>query len=253
MARPAPPFGLLFRRIKARNDRMQSCGRGTSGAVWQGRSMKEPEPPHSIVYVIDDDVSVRNSLSNLFRSVDLAVEVFDSPASFLQRKFPDVASCLVLDIRMPGSSGLDFQTELRKVNINIPIIFLTGHGDVQMSVQAMKAGAIDFLTKPYRDQDILDAVVAALERDRKRRENAMVALDLRRRFQTLSKREQEIMALVTSGLLNKQAAAEAGISETTVKIHRSNVMQKMRARSFAELVRMADTLQIRTKNPTEHT
>ena len=210
--------------------------------------MKEAQPQQSIVYVVDDDVSVRNSLSNLFRSVDLPVEVFSSPASFLQRKLLEVASCLVLDIRMPGSSGLDFQTELRNVGIKIPIIFLTAHSDVQMSVQAMKAGAIDFLTKPYRDQDILDAVVAALERDQKRRESDITASDLRARFETLSKREQEIMALVTSGLMNKQAATEAGISETTVKIHRGNVMQKMRAKSFAELVRMADTLQIRRED-----
>jgi FixJ family two-component response regulator len=211
--------------------------------------MQEAALPQSIVYVVDDDVSVRNSLSNLFRSVDLPVEVFGSPASFLERELPDVASCLVLDIRMPGSSGLDFQAELRNVGIKIPIIFLTGHGDVKMSVQAMKAGAIDFLMKPYRDQEILDAVVAALERDRRRRENDMAALDLKRRFKTLSNREQEIMALVTSGLMNKQAAAEAGISETTVKIHRGNVMQKMRAKSFADLVRMADTLGIRREEP----
>jgi FixJ family two-component response regulator len=216
--------------------------------------MNEAELPQSIVYVIDDDVSVRNSLSNLFRSVELPVEVFNSPASFLQRELPNVASCIILDIRMPGLSGLDVQTELSRVGIKIPIIFLTGHGDVQMSVQALKAGAIDFLTKPYRDQDVLDAVVAALERDRKRRENDMAASDLRRRFETLSKREQEIMAFVTSGLMNKQAAVEAGISETTVKIHRGNVMQKMRAKSFAELVRMADTLQIRrAKSQTDHT
>jgi FixJ family two-component response regulator len=215
--------------------------------------MKEAAPPRTIVYVVDDDVSVRNSLSNLFRSVDLAVEVFGSPASFLQRELPDVASCLVLDIRMPGSSGLDFQTELRNVGIEIPIIFLTAHGDVKMSVHAMKAG-VDFLTKAYRDQEILDAVVAALERDRRRRENDIAALDLRRRFKALSNREQEIMALVTSGLMNKQAAAEAGISETTVKIHRGNVMQKMHATSFADLVRMADTLQIRrSKSQNDHT
>ncbi len=207
--------------------------------------MKEVEQLHSIVYVVDDDVSVRNSLSNLFRSVDLPVEVFGTPASFLARQLPDIASCLVLDIRMPGSSGLDFQNELRNAGCKMPIIFLTGHGDVQMSVKAMKAGAIDFLTKPYRDQDILDAVVAALERDRKRRESDTTALELRTRFETLSKREQEIMALVTGGLMNKQAAVEAGISETTVKIHRGNVMQKMRAKSFAELVRMADTLHVR--------
>lgn len=217
--------------------------------------MKEAHPlPQSIVYIVDDDVSVRNSLSNLFRSVDQPVEVFGSPASFLQREFPDVASCIVLDIRMPGSSGLDFQIELRKAGIRFPIIFLTAYGDVKMSVQAMKSGAIDFLTKPYRDQDVLDAVVAALERDRKRRENEMAAVELRTRFATLSKREREVMALVTSGLMNKQAAAEAGISETTVKIHRGNVMQKMRAKSFAELVMMADTLQIRrTKLKTDHT
>ena len=216
--------------------------------------MEEAQRPGSIVYIVDDDVSVRNSLSNLFRSIDLSVEAFDSPTSFLQRELLDVASCIVLDIRMPGSSGLDFQTELRRFGVKIPIIFLTAHADVQMSVQAMKAGAVDFLTKPYREQDILDAVVAALERDRKRRQNDMASLELRMRFETLSKREQEVMALVTSGLMNKQAAAEAGISETTVKIHRGNVMQKMGAKSFAELVRMADTLQIRrATSQTDHT
>jgi len=216
--------------------------------------MQERQRPQSIVYVVDDDISVRNSLSNLFRSVDLSVETFDSPAAFLQRERLDVASCIVLDIRMPGSSGLDFQAALRRSGIEIPIIFLTAYADIQMSVQAMKAGAIDFLTKPYRDQDLLDAVVAAIERDRHRRENQMAASKLRARFETLSKREQEIMALVTGGLMNKQAAVEAGISETTVKIHRGNVMQKMGAKSFAELVRRADTLQIaRAKRQADHT
>jgi FixJ family two-component response regulator len=216
--------------------------------------MQERQRPQSIVYVVDDDISVLNSLSNLFRSVDLSVETFDSPAAFLQRERLDVASCIVLDIRMPGSSGLDFQAALRRSGIEIPIIFLTAYADIQMSVQAMKAGAIDFLTKPYRDQDLLDAVVAAIERDRDRRENQMAASKLRARFETLSKREQEIMALVTGGLMNKQAAVEAGISETTVKIHRGNVMQKMGAKSFAELVRMADTLQIaRAKRQADHT
>jgi len=216
--------------------------------------MQERQRPQSIVYVVDDDISVRNSLSNLFRSVDLSVETFDSPAAFLQRERLDVASCIVLDIRMPGSSGLDFQAALRRSGIEIPIIFLTAYADIQMSVQAMKAGAIDFLTKPYRDQDLLDAVVAAIERDRDRRENQMAASKLRARFETLSKREQEIMALVTGGLMNKQGAVEAGISETTVKIHRGNVMQKMGAKSFAELVRMADTLQIaRAKRQADHT
>jgi FixJ family two-component response regulator len=199
----------------------------------------------SIVYIVDDDISVRNSLSNLFRSVDLSVETFDSPSSFLQRELLPVAGCIILDIRMPGSSGLEFQSALRKSDIRIPVIFLTGYGDVQMSVQAMKAGAIDFLTKPYREQDLLDAVVAALERDRERRKSEVAKSELHARFETLSKREQEIMALVTRGLMNKQAAVEAGISETTVKIHRGNVMQKMNARSFAELVRMADALQLR--------
>jgi len=216
--------------------------------------MEEAQRPRSIVYIVDDDVSVRNSLSNLFRSIDLSVDAFDSPTSFLQRELLEIPSCIVLDIRMPGSSGLDFQTELRRFGVKIPIIFLTAHADVQMSVQAMKAGAVDFLTKPYREQDILDAVVAALERDRKRRESDMASLELRTRFETLSKREQEVMALVTSSLMNKQAAAEAGISETTVKIHRGNVMQKMGAKSFAELVRMADTLQIRrATSQTDHT
>jgi FixJ family two-component response regulator len=207
--------------------------------------MKEAAPLRSIVYVVDDDASVRNSLSNLFRSVDLSVEVFNSSASFLRHELPDVESCIILDIRLPGSSGLDFQTELREAGIKIPIIFLTGHGDIKMSVQAMKAGAVDFLTKPYRDQDMLDAVRAALERDRKRLEVDQAAIELRTRFDRLSKREQEIMALVTSGLMNKQAAMKAGIAETTVKIHRSNVMQKMGAKSFAELVTMADHLKLR--------
>jgi FixJ family two-component response regulator len=220
---------------------------------WLERLMEE-QRPQSIVYVIDDDISVRDSLANLFRSIDLSVEAFDSPSGFLQRDLLNVASCIVLDIRMPGSSGLDFQAALRKTGINIPVIFLTGYADVQMSVQAMKAGAVDFLTKPYREQDLLDAVVAAVERDRERRENEMAASKLRERFETLSKREQEIMALVTSGLMNKQTAVEAGISETTVKIHRGNVMQKMGAKSFAELVRMADSLQIRrAKKPADHT
>jgi FixJ family two-component response regulator len=215
--------------------------------------MKAAQPPKSIVYVVDDDASVRNSLSNLFRSVDLVVEVFDSPKSFLERELADIVSCLVLDIRMPGLSGLDFQSDIRNAGIKIPVIFLTAHGDVKMSVQAMKAGAVDFLTKPYREQEILDAVSAALESDRKRRETEISDVDLRRRFETLSVREQEIMALVTSGLMNKQAAAEAGISETTVKIHRGNVMQKMSAKSFADLVRMAESLRIRRERSTNHT
>jgi FixJ family two-component response regulator len=199
----------------------------------------------SIVYVIDDDLSVRNSLANLFRSADLSVETFDSPAGFLRGELSDIPGCIVLDIRMPGSNGLDFQTQLRGIGIKFPIVFLTGHADIRMSVQAMKAGAVDFLTKPYREQDLLDAVVAALDRDRKRREAEMAAFEIRTRFATLTKREQEIMALVTSGLQNKQVAMEAGIAETTVKIHRANVMRKMHAKSFVDLIKMADTLKIR--------
>jgi FixJ family two-component response regulator len=208
------------------------------------RSMESRRQPNSIVYVIDDETSVRDSLSNLFRSVDQSVETFDSPSSFLQREHLQIPSCIILDIRMPGSSGMEFQSTLTKSYIKIPIIFLTAYGDVEMTVQAMKAGAVDFLTKPYREQDLLDAVVAALKRDRERRESEAVRNELHARFQTLSRREQEIMALVTRGLMNKQAAVKAGISETTVKIHRGNVMQKMNAKSF-ELVRMADTLRLR--------
>jgi FixJ family two-component response regulator len=212
--------------------------------------MKNAETPQFMVYVIDDDLSVRNSLANLFRSADLSVEVFDSPTAFLQSKLADAPGCIVLDVRMPGSNGLDFQDQLRGIGIEIPIVFLTGHADIQMSVQAMKAGAVDFLTKPYREQDIMDAVTAALGRDRRRREAEAAVAALRTRFATLTNREGEIMALVTRGLPNKQVAMEAGIAETTVKIHRANVMQKMSAKSFADLVKMADTLRIRRANST---
>ncbi len=201
-----------------------------------------------IVFVIDDDVSMREALVSLFRSVGLQVKEFASASELLQSKLPAVVSCLVLDIRLPGQSGLDLQTELAKADIRIPIIFITGYGDIPMSVRAMKAGAVDFLTKPFRDQDMLDAVTAALERDRKRREEEKTASHLRSLFGTLTPREQEIMVFVTAGLMNKQIAAEIGLSEITVKIHRGNVMKKMGARSLADLVRMAETLGIhRTK------
>lgn len=196
----------------------------------------------SIVYIIDDDASIREMLSSLFRSVGLRAEVFGSAADLLQSELPDVASCLVLDVRLPGLSGLDLQAELAAANIHTPIIFMTGHGDIPMSVRAMKAGAVDFLTKPFRDQDLLDAVTAALERDRKRRQHDKDVADLRLRFKSLTPREQQVMSLVTTGLMNKQAAAEVGLSEVTVKIHRGNVMRKMRARSLADLVRMAEVL-----------
>ena len=197
-----------------------------------------------IVFVVEDDASMCRALSNLFESVGLQVEVFGSASEMLQGKLPDVASCLVLDVRLPGLSGLDFQTELAKANIHIPIIFMTGHGDIPMSVRAMKGGAIDFLTKPFRDQDMLDAVVKAIEHDRERREADRIVTDVRTLFETLSTREREVMALVSSGLMNKQVAAELGLAEITVKIHRGHVMKKMGARSLADLLRQAELLGI---------
>jgi FixJ family two-component response regulator len=203
----------------------------------------------SIVFVIDDDASMRRALTNLFQSVGLGVEVFGSGAEMLQSKLPDIASCLVLDVRLPGLSGLDFQTELAKANIHIPIIFMTGHGDIPMTVRAMKGGAIDFLTKPFRDQDMLDAVVMAIERDRNRREVEKIVANLKALFENLTSREREVLALVASGLMNKQIAAELGLAEITVKIHRGHIMKKMGARSLADLIRMAETLGIHRTKP----
>jgi len=197
-----------------------------------------------IVFVIDDDVAMRTTLSSLFRSVGLRVELFGSAHEFAQIKMPDVASCLVLDIRLPGVSGLDFQVELAEADIRIPIIFMTGHGDIPMSVKAMKAGAIDFLTKPFRDQDILDAVIRALERDQKRRDSEKTVSELRIPFDSLTSREREVMTLVAAGLMNKQIAAKFGITEITVKVHRGHLMRKMKARSLIDLVGMADLLGI---------
>jgi FixJ family two-component response regulator len=211
--------------------------------------MKEPSKSEPIVFVVDDDPSVRVALTNLFRSMDLGVEVFGSPSELLQAKLPDVVSCLVLDIRLPGVSGLDFQTRLAEAGIHIPIVFMTGHGDIPMSVRAMKAGAVDFLTKPFRDQDMLDAVTSAIERDRNRRDNEKAVLDLRFLFESLTPREREVIALVTAGLMNKQIAAELGVSEITVKIHRGHVMRKMKAKSLADLVRMAEMLGVRRERP----
>ncbi len=198
-----------------------------------------------IVIVIDDDVAVRATLSSLFRSVGLRVELFGSAREFAQIKMPDVASCLVLDIRLPGVSGLDFQAELAEADIRIPIIFMTGHGDIPMSVKAMKAGAVDFLTKPFRDQDILDAVIRALERDQKRRDSERGVSELRILFESLTSREREVMTHVADGLMNKQIAAKFGITEITVKVHRGHMMRKMKARSLIDLLGMADLLGIR--------
>jgi FixJ family two-component response regulator len=205
---------------------------------------KEP-----IVFVVEDDASVRRALSNLFQSVGLAVEVFGSASEMLQSKLPDVASCLVLDIRLPGLSGLEFQTELAKANIHIPIIFMTGHGDIPMTVRAMKGGAVDFLTKPFRDQEMLDAVVTAIERDRKRRQADKITANLQGYFKTLTPREREILALVSSGLMNKQIATELGLAEITVKIHRGHIMKKMGAKSVADLVIKAEALGVRRAKP----
>jgi FixJ family two-component response regulator len=207
--------------------------------------MQERQQAQEVVFVVDDDASMRHSLSSLFRSIGLKVEVFDSAADFLKIGRPEVASCLVLDVRLPGLSGLDFQTELARANIRIPIVFITGHGDIPMTVKAMKAGAVEFLTKPFREQDLLDAVRLGLERDRTRREGEMIVSDLRGRFDALTSREQEVMGFVTAGLMNKQIAADLGVSEITVKVHRGNVMRKMAAKSLADLVRMADVLEIR--------
>jgi len=198
-----------------------------------------------IVFVVDDDASMRRALTNLFESVGLKVEAFGSAPQLLQAKPPQVPSCLVLDIRLPRASGIDLQSDLAKANIHTPIIFITGHADIPMTVRAMKGGAIDFLTKPVRDQDILDAVQAAIERDRKRRDLNKTVSNVRTRFESLSSRERDVLALVTSGLMNKQVAAELGLAEITVKIYRGHIMRKMGAKSLADLVRMSEALGIR--------
>src|SRR5580700_3637472 len=200
-----------------------------------------------VVFVVDDDDSMRRALSNLIRSVGLQAEMFATAADFLAVKLPDAPCCLILDIRLPGLSGLDFQAKLASAKIEVPIIFITAHGDIPMSVRAMKAGAIEFLTKPFRDQDLLDAIQAAIERDRMRREGEKMISILRTKFETLTHREQEVMACVTGGLMNKQIAAEIGVTENTIKVHRGNVTKKMGARSVAELVRMADILGVRRR------
>jgi FixJ family two-component response regulator len=196
----------------------------------------------AVVFVIDNDPSIRAALEDLVGSVDLAVRLFSSPQEFLQAKRPDAPGCLVLDVRLPGMSGLTFQKELAKMGVDLPMIFITGHGDIRMSVRAMKAGAVDFLIKPFQDQDLLDAIHSAIERDCERRREALLVAELRERYATLTERERQIMTLVAVGRPNKQIAAELALSEMTVKVHRGQVMRKMQARSLPELVRMADCL-----------
>jgi FixJ family two-component response regulator len=196
----------------------------------------------AIVFVIDDDPSMRAAIEDLVGSVDLGVRPFGSPQEFLASKRPEAPGCLVLDVRLPGMSGLTFQTELAKVGIDLPVIFITGHGDIRMSVRAMKAGAVEFLTKPFQDQDLLDAIHVAIQRDRERRREVVLVGELRERYATLTERERQIMTLVATGRANKQIAAELELSEMTVKVHRGQVMRKMQAGSLAKLVRIVDRL-----------
>src|SRR5262245_19655680 len=206
--------------------------------------MSDNGQTHAVVFVIDDDASLREALADLFASVGLGVETFSSAGEFLRRTTPDHPSCLVLDVRLPGLSGLDFQAELAKADVQVPIIFITGHGDIPMTVRAMKAGAVEFLTKPFRDQDLLDAVQRGLQLDRARREQQKPLAELKTRFKTLTAREQEVIRFVSSGLMNKQIAGRLGVSEITAKAQRGNAMRKLGAKSLADLLRMTQLLQL---------
>jgi FixJ family two-component response regulator len=210
--------------------------------------MHSSDDPPAIV-VIDDDLSMRKALDNLFKSVGFDVELFASPQEFLQSARPDRPGCIVLDVRFPGRSGLDMQRELAQAEAPLPIIFITGYGDIPMSVRAMKAGAVEFLTKPFREQDLLDAVGTALERDRVRRAGELRLSELRSRFDTLTTRERQVLSLVVAGRLNKQIAGELGVSEMTVKMHRRQVMRKMQATGVAQLVRLADQIGVSAAQP----
>jgi FixJ family two-component response regulator len=202
-----------------------------------------------IVFVVDDDSSMREAVQDLIASVGLEARGFASPREFLEADRPDAPACLVLDVRLPGASGLNFQQELARSGNAIPIIFITGHGDIPMSVRAIKAGAVEFLTKPFRDQELLDAINAGIERNRAQRREAVIVDDLRRRYASLTPREREIIALVIVGRMNKQIADDLGVSEVTVKVHRGQIMRKMRAKSLPELVRMGDVLHLATATP----
>lgn len=212
------------------------------------RKPDDAVPGTSVVLVIDDDESMREALKSLFRSVGLTVEVFGSAAELMRSKLPDVPSCIVLDVRLPELSGLDLQAALVAGNVHVPIIFMTGHGDIPMSVQAMKAGAVDFLTKPFRQQEMIHAVTRALAADKRRRSDAAGMTRLRNLYESLTAREREVMALVSTGMRNKRIAGVLGISEITVKVHRVHLMRKMQTTSLPELVRIADQLGIRPQN-----
>jgi FixJ family two-component response regulator len=209
--------------------------------------MNEPRPA---VFIIDDDESVRLGLAELLRSVGLDAQAFASAEEFLDSKRPDAPSCIVLDVRLRGPSGLEFQQTLSRLNVQVPVIFISGHSDIPMSVRAMKSGAIEFLTKPLKEQELLDAVHAGIERDRARREEATAVVDLQSRFDSLTPREREILSLVVAGSATKQVAAQSGLSEATVKVHRSHIMHKMMAKSVVDLVRIADRLGVSKKKPT---
>ncbi|MEI9888853.1 MAG: response regulator [Rhizomicrobium sp.] len=230
---------LIAREIRPSSQlRVRSQGGSTGGPV----HARGANAPKAFVFVVEDDTSVREGLLDLLQSVGLQTKAFASATELLSMELPKVASCFVVDIRLPGLSGLDFQARMIGANIRIPIIFMTGHADIPMTVRAMKAGAVDFLTKPFREQEMLDAVTRALELDGQRLDNDQRTDDVFARFETLSQREREVMELVTAGLMNKQVAARIGVVESTVKIHRAQVMKKMRAKSLADLVRMAELL-----------
>jgi FixJ family two-component response regulator len=208
--------------------------------------MRQHPTEKPIVHIVDDDCSLRAALDSLFRSVGLETRAYGSASEFQNMRGDNVPGCIVLDVRLPGASGLDFQAQLSALGINLPVILMTGHGDIPMSVRAMKAGAVDFLAKPFRDQDMLDAVVAAIDRDRERRATDGELALIQERFATLSPREQQVMMLVTAGKMNKQVAGDLGLSEVTVKIHRGAAMRKMGARTLADLVRMADAFKTKS-------